>query len=245
MEEFEEKILDAHVHLGPSDEWLPYVEPSVETDTVIESMERHGVKKAVVFPNPCVGDRYPETNDYIAEAVEEYHDRLIGFGRVDPRRGDEAVSEVERCVNIGLDGIKLHPFVETFRPDHPNFEELFDVIYENELVLLPHTGSNFSSAGFWNSVLEDRADLNLILGHLNEGCISVVEDHENVFVDTSGTRVYMLEHAVKKIPDRIVFGSDYPYLNYEVQKTVIKAADITDEQKRKIFIDNLNGIFQG
>lgn len=244
MKEFYDKILDAHVHLGPSGEWLPYVEPSVETDTLIESMDEHGIKKAVVFPNPCVGDKYPETNDYIAEGVEVYPDRLIGFGRVDPRRGDEAILEVKRCVKIGLDGIKLHPFVETFRPDHPNFEGLFDVIYENELVLLPHTGTNFSSPGHWNHVLEERQDMKLILGHLNEGCISVAEEHDNVFVDTSGTRVYMLEHAVEKIPERIVFGSDFPYLNYEVQRTVVSAADITEEQKRKIFIDNLNAVFK-
>lgn len=239
-----EDILDAHVHLGPSDEWLPYVEPSIETKTVINSMERHDIKKAIVFPNPCVGDKYPEMNDHIAEAVDEYPEKLIGFGRVDPRRGEEAVKEVERCVKLGLRGIKLHPFVETFRPDHPNFEILFDTIYEKDLLLLPHTGDGFSSPGLWKKVLEERKDMCIILAHLNEGCISVAEGYENVFVDTSGTRVYLLEYAVEKIPNKIVFGSDYPYLSYEVQKTVIEAADISEEQKRKVFVDNLKSVLE-
>lgn len=244
MSVHEGDIFDAHVHLGPSGEWLPYLDPSLKIKDLIQAMDANEIKKAIVFANPCVGDRYPKMNDIIAEAVENFSDRLIGFGRVDPRREEEAVSEVERCVNMGLKGIKLHPYVETFRPDHPQFEKLFDTIYENDLILLPHTGNGFSAPGYWNTVLEDRPKMKVILGHLREGCISVAEEHENVFVDTSGTRVYLLEHAVEKIPDRIVFGSDHPYLNYEVQKTVVNAADIEEKQKKKIFKENLEDLLQ-
>lgn len=236
-----EDIWDAHVHLGPSDEWLPYLDPAVELETLIEKMDENGIEKAVVFPNPCVGDEYPAMNDLIAKNVQEYPDRLIGFGRVDPRRKDEAVSEVERFA-ADLDGIKLHPFVETYRPDHPDFADLFDAVHEEDLVLLTHTGGNFSSPGHMKKVVEERPEMKVILAHLNEGCISVAEEFENVFVDTSGARVYLLEHAVEKIPDHLVFGSDFPYLNYRVQKEVIDAADITDEQKEKIFQKNLKGL---
>ncbi|MBS3817698.1 MAG: amidohydrolase [Candidatus Thermoplasmatota archaeon] len=232
-------IWDAHVHLGPSGEWLPYLDPSVETDALIEKMDDNDIEKSIVFPNPCVGDKYPEMNDYIAEAVKSYPERLIGFGRVDPRRKEEAVSEVERLVDLDMKGVKLHPYVETYRPDHPNFEELFDIMYENELIILTHTGSNFASPGHMKSVLEEREDMKVILGHLNEGCISVAEDFENVYVDTSGSRVYMLEYSMDKIPEKVVFGSDFPYLNYEVQKKVIEAAGLSSEQKEKIFRKNL------
>ncbi len=238
-----DEIWDAHVHLGSSGEWLPYLDPSLKAKTLIEKMEDNTIEKAVVFPNPCVGDRYPEMNDQIAKYMESYPKRLIGFGRVDPRRKKEAVAEVERCAEeLELEGIKLHPFVETYRPDHPNFSEFFDTIYEEGLVLLTHTGKNFSSPGYMKKVLEERPDMKVILAHLNEGCISAVEDFENVFVDTSGTRVYLLEHAVERIPDNLVFGSDFPYLNYKVQKEVVNAADISDEHKEKIFRENLRGL---
>ncbi len=235
------EIWDAHVHLGPSGEWLPYLDPSVETDTLIEKMDENNIEKAIVFPNPCVGDQYPEMNDHIAESVKEFPDRLIGFGRVDPRRKEDAVAEVKRCAEA-LEGIKLHPFVETYRPDHPNFAELFDTIHDEELILLTHTGSNFSSPGYMKEVVEERPEMEVILAHLNEGCISAAEEFENVFVDTSGARVYLLEHAVDKIPDKLVFGSDFPYLNYRVQKEVVSASDITEKQKEKIFKKNLKGL---
>lgn len=232
-------ILDAHVHLGPSGEWVPYVKPSVTKEEVMKAMDDAGIERSIVFPNPVPGDRYPEMNDIIAEAVENYPDRLIGFGRVDPRRGDEAVEEIKRCAGIGLVGIKLHPFVETYRPDHPHFERLFDTIYELDMIILSHTGTNFASPGHMGKVLEEREEMKLILGHLNEGCISVAGDYDNTYVDTSGSRVYMLDHAVEKIPEKIVFGSDFPYLNYEVQKKVVEECDCSDRKKKDIFRDNL------
>lgn len=232
-------ILDAHVHLGPSGEWLPYLDPERDAEAVVEAMDDADIDKAIIFPNPVVGDRYPEMNGIILEAVEEYPDRFIGFGRVDPRRGKEAIEEVKRCDEMGLVGIKLHPFVETYRPDHPNFEKLFDAIHERNMIILSHTGQGFASAGLMKKVLEDREDMKVILGHLNEGCISAAKKYDNVYVDTSGTRVYMLEYACGEIPKKLVFGSDHPYLNYKVQKTVVEAADISDSQKEKIFSDNL------
>ncbi len=238
MEE-DHEIYDAHVHLGPSGEWLPYLDPAVDTETLINAMDDAGIEKAIVFPNPGPGDMYPELNDYIAEAVKEHPDRLIGFGRVDPRRGEEAIKEINQCKELGLEGIKLHPFVETYRPDHPNFENMFDTIYENDLFILSHTGTNFASPGYMKEVLEDREDMKVILAHLNEGCISVADEFENVYVDTSGCRVYMLEHACEEISEKLVFGSDYPYLNYRVQKTVVDAADISKETKKAIFKGNL------
>ncbi len=238
------EIYDAHVHLGPSGPWVPYVKPAVETSTVIEAMDEAEISKSIVFPNPVPGDRYPELNDIIAQAVKDHPDRLIGFGRVDPRRGDEAVEEIYRCVEKGLVGIKLHPFVETYRPDHEEFSSTFDAIYEEDLILLTHTGGGFSSPGYMKKVLKDREEMKVILGHLNEGCISVVDEYENVYADTSGCRVYMLEYACEKIPDGIVFGSDYPYLNYEVQKTVVRAADISEDLKDMIFSSNLKGLLK-
>ncbi|MFO8110847.1 MAG: amidohydrolase family protein [Thermoplasmata archaeon] len=239
------EIYDAHVHLGPSGQWLPYLDPAVDSHTLVGAMDKHDIDKSIIFPNPASGDRYPEFNDIIADAVKEHSSRLIGFGRVDPRRGEEAVEEVYRCMDMGLIGIKLHPFVETYRPDHPDFARLFDVIYEGDMIVLTHTGGGFASPGLMKKVLQSREEMKIILGHLNEGCISLVKNYENVYVDTSGSRVYMLNYACETIPEGIVFGSDYPYLNYRVQKTVVDAADISFSLKEMIFSSNLKKLLKG
>ena len=41
---------------------------------------------------------YKEYNDYVANILKEYPDRFIGFAGIDPRRGKEAIQELERCI---------------------------------------------------------------------------------------------------------------------------------------------------
>jgi len=87
------KICDAHVHLGPSGPWQPYENPTIDVNELMKLLQGYKIDRALVFPNPNVGDKYPETNDYIAECAEKFPRKLVGFGRVDPRRGIEAVQE--------------------------------------------------------------------------------------------------------------------------------------------------------
>ena len=51
-----------------------------------------------------------EANDYLAESVKRYPNRIVGFAGINPAWGKEAVAEVERCASLGLRGIgELHP----------------------------------------------------------------------------------------------------------------------------------------
>jgi predicted TIM-barrel fold metal-dependent hydrolase len=69
-----------------------------------------------------------------------------------------------------------------------------------------------------------------------------MREFENVYSDTSGSRVYLLEHAAETCEDKIMFGSDYPYLNHRVQMEVVRAAGISEGVKRKIFAENFMGL---
>ncbi len=233
-----ETIYDAHVHFGPSTQWLPYIDPEVTIENILKKMEEHSIQMSIVFPNPHIGDKYPELNDLMTKAQNDHPSKIIGFGRVDPRRGEDAVKEIQRIHDLGLKGVKLHPYVECFRPDHPFFENFFSQIYDLNLVILLHTGTLFSSPGHLKPILNNYPDLRIILAHLQEGCIPLMREYENVYSDTSGTRVYLLEHAVETCEDKILFGSDYPYLNYRVQMEVVKASNITKKVKTKILEGN-------
>src|SRR6476620_3893314 len=60
----------------------------------------------------------PVTNDFVAGRVGAHPDTFIGFGSVDPLKGEAAVAELERAVReLGLRGLKLHPTAQGFRPD--------------------------------------------------------------------------------------------------------------------------------
>jgi hypothetical protein len=239
------KICDAHVHLGESGPWQPYDKPTIYIKELIKLFNKFNVERAIVFPNPNVGDKYPVMNDYVAECVRKYPDRLVGFGRTDPRRGKDAVDELTRMKKkLSLTGLKLHPMVECFRPDHPFFARFFQKAAELNLPILFHTGDGFSSPGLIAAIAKKYPKLPIILGHLKEGCISVLKEATNVYVETSGTIPEFIEMAVDVDQDRVLFGSDVPYYRYPVQMAIIDAAQITARARRKVYYGNFCNLFK-
>jgi predicted TIM-barrel fold metal-dependent hydrolase len=232
------KICDAHVHLGKSGPWQPYMNPTIYTDALIPLLNKYDVEQAIVFPNPNVGDKYPEMNNYIAESVKKHPKRLIGFGRVDPRR-DDAIKELNRIkTKLGLTGLKLHPFVECFRPDHPFFNKFFQKTNQLKLPVLFHTADGFSSPGLILKIAKKYSKLPIILGHLREASVNALTQCENTYVETSGTLPDFIELAADVDENRVLFGSDVPYYRYPTQIAIVEAANISQKTKRKVFFEN-------
>jgi predicted TIM-barrel fold metal-dependent hydrolase len=230
------KICDAHVHLGKSGPWQPYINPAIYVGELIRLFDKYNVERAVVFPNPNVGDEYPKMNNYIAKSVRKYPKRLIGFGRVDPRRED-AIKELERIKeNLRLTGIKLHPMVECFRPDHPFFKKFFQKTNELQLPILFHTSDGFSSPGLIRRIAKKYPKLSIILAHLRESCLNILKECSNIYVETSGTIPEFVELSVDIDENRILFGSDVPYYKYPTQIAIIEAAEVSQKAKRKNFL---------
>jgi predicted TIM-barrel fold metal-dependent hydrolase len=237
------KICDAHVHLGESGPWQPHMNSTIYVDKLVRLLNKYEVERAVVFPNPNVGDKYPQMNDYIAKSVKKHPKRLVGFGRIDPRR-EYAVQELNRIKNhLKLTGLKLHPMVECFRPDHPFFNKFFQKTNELNLPILFHTGDGFSSPGLILKIAKEYPKLPIILGHLKEAALGVMKQCENVYVETSGTSPDLVELSADIDQGRILFGSDVPYYRYPTQIIIIETAEISQKVKRKILCENFQRLF--
>ncbi|MDE0554952.1 MAG: hypothetical protein OXI24_12085, partial [Candidatus Poribacteria bacterium] len=77
-------IIDSHTHAWPRWPYQPPVpddESRGKVEQLLHEMDLHGVDKAVLI---CARiDRNPENNDYVAECVKRYPERLIQFADVD------------------------------------------------------------------------------------------------------------------------------------------------------------------
>src|SRR5207249_9564681 len=60
-------------------------------------------------------------NEVVAKACREHPKTFLGFGSVDPLKGDFAVGELDHIAWLGLKGVKLHPSLQAFRPDDERF----------------------------------------------------------------------------------------------------------------------------
>jgi predicted TIM-barrel fold metal-dependent hydrolase len=90
--------------------------PRASAAQLLESLDSLDVARAVVAPFRPRGYHLGPANDALAQAVRSHPDRLRGLVRVDPNLGEEAAVEAERGLGeLGLVGVFLHPWEETFR----------------------------------------------------------------------------------------------------------------------------------
>jgi hypothetical protein len=247
------KINDAHVHLGPSCPWEPESDPSTTIKDVLKLMKTVGMERCVVFPNPSIGIEYPKKNDYILKATKIYPKLFVPFGRIDPRDKKRSIKEIRRLAEKGFVGIKLHPIVECFRPDHPFFSEIYEEIQKFGMIVLTHTDVKCyrkipsGKAEYWKSICQKYKGLKIILAHFNEGCMELLENYQNVYVDTSASDfLFTLDLSkIIKLRKKILFGSDYPYVK-DIKNNLKKILDTTlpKSVKQDILYNNFNKLFQ-
>ncbi len=90
--------------------------PAATVDDLLRSLDETEIDRAVVCPLRPRSYRLEEANEAVAAVVGRHPDRLVGFARVDPNLGDAATAELARATGeLGLRGLFLHPWEETFR----------------------------------------------------------------------------------------------------------------------------------
>ncbi len=179
----------------------------------------------------------PLKNDEVAEIVRRYPGRFIGFASVDPWKGQWAVNEMERAVReLGLKGAKFHPGIQAFYPNDPHFYPLYQKISDLGVPALFHTGTNGLGAGvpggmgirldhtrpiYLDHVAADFPQLTIIGAHpawpWHQEMLAIIGHKGNVFMDLSGwSPKYIpkeiMDEARTRLQDRILFGSDYPFI---------------------------------
>lgn len=253
-------IVDFHVHLGKVVRgWIKVLEKygitseeQVEknVEELIRDMDRFGVDKAVVFPNPRYPGEYREANDEIAEAQRRYPGRIVGFCRVDPRNPKIAIEELERSIlSLGLKGLKLHPVMEVFTPDHEYVIEVVKRAGDLGVPVLIHSGTgSLDSPQRFYKLVEEAGETTLIIGHFMAypANVELAKKYENVYLETSGVIApKVIELAVRDVgAEKILFGSDWPYLDLKFEMAKIEMSNISDDEKRLILGGNAEKILK-
>ena len=203
-------------------------------------------------------------NDEVADIVKAYPGQFIGFASVDPWKGEWAIEEMERAITeSGLSGAKFHPGLQAFYPNDARFYPLYEKICALGVPALFHTGTNALGAGerggmgvkldytrpiYLDIVAADFPDLIIIGAHpawpWHEEMLAIIGHKSNVFMDLSGwspkyiPRVIM-DEARTRFQDRILFGSDYPFITPQRWLADFDALEgFSSEVRQKILHDN-------
>ena len=197
-------------------------------------------------------------NDYIAESVSAFPDRLIGFGSVNPAWGEEAVRELERFARIGLRGLgELHPDTQGFDlGDAHTMRPVLEMADEYGLVITTHSsepvghlyqGKGNTTPGVLMRFIENaRAypNVKIVCAHWGGGLPfyalmpDVREALENVWFDTAASPFLYdagVFATVSRVvgTDKVLLGSDYPLIRFsrvlrEIEQAGLRLADLSD-----------------
>ncbi len=252
------KIFDAHCHIFPvkiaakasanigNFYGIPMsFDGSVET--LMKLYNKVGVNKCLVQSVATNPAQVSHINDFIAESVNEYPDRFVGFCSLHPQMEKKEIEvEADRAIALGLKGIKLHPDFQQFKIDDPKVYPIYEAA-EGRLPILFHTGDkrfDYSSPKRLANALKDFPRLTAIAAHFGgwsqwECGQKYLADNPNVYVDTSSS-LYALspEKAMEYIkaftPDRVMFGTDYPMWSIEDELKNMEKLDLSDSDREKI-----------
>jgi predicted TIM-barrel fold metal-dependent hydrolase len=201
-------------------------------------------------------------NSTVAEAVKAHPDVFVGFGSVDPLKGDIAVKELDQIASLGLKGVKLHPTLQAFAPDEERFFPLYSRMQELELPVLFHTGTSGIGAGQpggqglrldyarpirLDAVAASFPRLTVIAAHFGYPwhleMLAIALHKTNVYIDISGWAPrYIPAEVVREMKGRLqnqfLFGSDYPFIQPQRCLEELATLEIPEPVMKKVLVEN-------
>ena len=246
-------VIDVHQHLGP---YFNFHVPYCDTPGMVAEMDRLGIGQGWIASHAAIEGDAVLGNDDVLEAVRAYPGRFIGYATVDPNYPVEAAHDLERRMALPeFKMIKLHPSLAGYPLDGPNYDCVWSMARARNCPVLTHAWADdkFCGQDAVRRLMEKHPDVHLIFGHALfhatfEKAAEVARDFENLLLDiTTSNHCYgMIEHAVETVgADRILFGSDTPFISAAGAVGKVLYARIPDDDKAKIFGGNARRLLAG
>jgi uncharacterized protein len=222
-------------------------------EELLASMDENGIDKSVVAPVQPKTYRFEPQNEAVATAHARYHDRLIGFCRVDPRQGDDAITELRRCaLRLGLKGLVLHPMEEGYRINEPHAVWLLEEAGSLGIPVVVAAGYPWVSHALQvRSAAEQARQTAIVMSHGGQINISglaqadaflALEACGNLSIGTNGVyRQDFLEDCVGVFgAERVLFTSMSPVFHQGFELDRVRSIKMGEGERRLVLGENLN-----
>jgi len=238
-------------------------------EAIVEKMDRAGIEIGLLIANKVGPLGSPHTwhlpYGMVAEAVNKYPNRFRGLAGIDPTEGMKGVRELESAVKgLGFVGAHLYPHWFNLPPDHAKYYPFYAKCVELDIPIEMQVGQcllytpeyPLRSVGrpiTLDTIACDFPELKLIGIHIGypwtEEMISVAWKHPNVYIGSDAyAPKYWPEAFVHFIntwgQDKVLFGTDFPVLDFERVRRECDSLSIKPEAKKKFMRENAKKVFR-
>ncbi|MFH1009532.1 MAG: amidohydrolase family protein [Candidatus Latescibacterota bacterium] len=252
------RIVDAHMHLGfPGTLFTS----GWETDAVLRLMDLLGMDRAYSIHHLWLTGRIAEGRAASIEAYEHSGGRIPFMAVYDPRRETESLRAMNACLgHEGFIGIKIHPSFHSVPADDRRYDPAWEYASEHKLPMVSHTWSDtynpvqkLSVPKLFESHIEKHQDVSLIMGHSGgpgtgrEQAIRLAQTYPNVYLDLSGDifSLDLIENLACAVgADKVIFGSDQPWIDPRAHLTRIYLSELDEEAKKLVLGQNALLVFE-
>lgn len=231
----------------------------------IAQLDEAKIDKVVLVNAAIKGVPVRPMNEGVAQLLEKYQERFIGFAGFDPNNGEQAVREIEYAVReLRFSGVKTVASMVELDINDKAFYPCYAKAEELGVPILIHTGSaiikGVKTKHVHPQMIDDIAfdfpDLKIICAHLGGwqymDVVSALVHHNNVFADLSfwplnprfsGIVPWNLLENVAS--DKILLGSDYPAGQTPKEAVeAVKGLPVSQSFKEKILGENASKILR-
>jgi predicted TIM-barrel fold metal-dependent hydrolase len=219
-------------------------------DTLVKESETAGIVRMLIHSVATKPAQVGSINSFIESCVSVYPDIFTGYGTLHPESSD-IKGDVERLIEMGLKGVKLHPDIQGFKLDDYRCLKIYELCEKRDLPVLLHTGDSrydLSNPNRLLPLLKIYEGLVFIGAHFGgysvweramESCTGI----DNLYVDCSSTMFAVSDERTVELiraygADRVFFGTDYPMWRPKDELEHFLRLPLTEEERELILYKN-------
>ena len=239
-------IIDSHMHLP-----VNYPNFALKKQALLREIGKNGVDMGIIIADSELESVIGSVRDCIELFYDDSHIKVVA-GLSPLINFDEQLRYCRNLlINGDIIGLKIYTGHESFYCTDSVLFPVYDLAAEFHVPVLFHTGwdnSQYASPERMRELAKSRNNNIFVYCHCFypeiERCFEVLGDCRNVYFDTSSVadnpeilpqiRASLVK-AIKQIPERFIFGSDFGSCSQEAHLRFAESLDISDEQ-RELFM---------
>ena len=241
-------------------------------DQFADLYSTHDVKALLIGWHPStVQGGMRNTNEHVIDLANRYPNAFAGIlASLDtsaPNLDQVANDADELLKNPTVKGFKFHPPDQGFYPNDKKYYGIWEVLQAGDKPVMFHVGFTVLGANtdggsgialdygrpiHLDTLARDFPRMTIIAAHpgwpWQEELIGVVTHKKNLYVDISGYLAEQLPEIFLKaiggrLQDKVLFGTDFPYVDLERALVSFDKVNFKDTVKQKILCANAKALF--